>query len=79
MKPLPYREVKRKLDAAGFEIVGKKGSHVKFAKVSDSGTLTAIVPQHDEVVPGRFEVFCVRRDSRPMSLMSCRPVLSPLK
>ena len=29
MKPLPFREVKRKLEAAGFVEVGQTGSHVK--------------------------------------------------
>ena len=31
LKPLSYREIKRKLEAAGFEVVSQKGSHVKFA------------------------------------------------
>jgi predicted RNA binding protein YcfA (HicA-like mRNA interferase family) len=32
MKPLPFREVKRKLEAAGFTEAGQTGSHLKFAK-----------------------------------------------
>jgi hypothetical protein len=32
MKPIPYRDVKRKLEAAGFSIATQKGSHVKFLK-----------------------------------------------
>lgn len=32
MKPLPFREVQRRLEAAGFIEVGQTGSHVKFAK-----------------------------------------------
>lgn len=32
LKPLAFREVKRRLNNAGFEIVSQKGSHVKFAK-----------------------------------------------
>ena len=52
MKPLPYREVKRKLDAAGFVEIGQKGSHVKFAKTTDAGTLTAIVPHHKTIAAG---------------------------
>ena len=43
MKPLLYREVKRKLETAGFVEVGQKGSHTKFAKATDAGVLTAIV------------------------------------
>ncbi|MEA5564917.1 MULTISPECIES: type II toxin-antitoxin system HicA family toxin [unclassified Anabaena] len=52
LKPLPYREVKRKLKAAGFEEVSQKGSHVKFIKSIDEGTRTAIVPRHREITIG---------------------------
>lgn len=52
LKPLAYREVKRKLHAAGFEEVSQKGSHVKFAKSTDEGTRTAIVPHHGEITVG---------------------------
>ena len=52
LKPLPYREVKRKLEAAGFEIVSQKGSHVKFIKVASDQTRTAIVPNHKEIAIG---------------------------
>lgn len=46
LKPLPYRIVKRKLEAAGFQEVGTEGSHVKFAKTTEEGVRTAIVPRH---------------------------------
>jgi len=52
MRPVPYREVTRKLQAAGFIQVGQTGSHVKFAKTTSQGTLTATVPKHLEVAPG---------------------------
>jgi predicted RNA binding protein YcfA (HicA-like mRNA interferase family) len=52
LRPLPYREVKRKLLAAGFQEVSQKGSHVKFAKATDDGLRTAIVPHHTEVAVG---------------------------
>jgi len=52
MKPLPFREVKRKLEAAGFTEAGQTGSHLKFAKTLKSGTRTATVPKHQEVAPG---------------------------
>jgi len=32
LRPLPYRQVKRKLEAAGFMQVSQRGSHVKFVK-----------------------------------------------
>ncbi|MFQ5852316.1 MAG: type II toxin-antitoxin system HicA family toxin [Candidatus Binatia bacterium] len=52
LRPLPYREVKRKLEAAGFIQVSRKGSHVKFAKQGNEGTRTAIVPEHREIAVG---------------------------
>ena len=52
MRPVPYREVKRKLVAAGFVQVGQTGSHVKFAKTTSEGTLTATVPKHRDVAAG---------------------------
>ena len=52
MKPLPYREVKRKLEAAGFVEVSQVGSHVKFARTTSEGTRTAIVPKYREVTGG---------------------------
>ena len=52
MRPVLYRDVKRKLEAAGFAEVGHTGSHVKFAKTTSQGTLTATVPKHREVAPG---------------------------
>ncbi len=52
LRPLPYRQVKRKLEAAGFTQVSQKGSHVKFVRHADEGTRTAIVPRHREVAVG---------------------------
>ncbi|WP_445630837.1 type II toxin-antitoxin system HicA family toxin [Nostoc sp. DSM 114167] len=52
LKPLPYREVKRRLEAAGFEEVSQKGSHVKFVKSTEEGIRTAIVPSHREITIG---------------------------
>ncbi len=52
LSPLPYRDVRKKLIAAGFREVSQTGSHVKFAKESEEGTRTAIVPKHQEVAIG---------------------------
>jgi predicted RNA binding protein YcfA (HicA-like mRNA interferase family) len=49
LRPLPYREVSRKLLAAGFVEMSQEGSHVKFVKVTGEGVLTAIVPHHREI------------------------------
>ena len=52
MKPLLFREVKRRLEAAGFVEVGQTGSHIKLAKTMPAGTRTATVPKHPEVAAG---------------------------
>jgi predicted RNA binding protein YcfA (HicA-like mRNA interferase family) len=52
LKPLPFREVRRKLEKAGFMVVSQRGSHVKFARETSEGLRTAIVPRHREVAVG---------------------------
>lgn len=52
LKPLPYRMVRRKLLAAGFEELTQEGSHVKFGKSTNQGYRTAIVPCHHEIAVG---------------------------
>lgn len=52
LRPLPYREVKRRLEAAGFVETTRKGSHVKFVRVTATRVWTAIVPHHKEVPIG---------------------------
>jgi predicted RNA binding protein YcfA (HicA-like mRNA interferase family) len=52
LKPLAFREIKRRLETAGFEEISQKGSHVKFARVSPQRTDTAIVPRRHEVTVG---------------------------
>ena len=52
LKPLPFREIKRRLEAAGFREVSQKGSHVKFFRVSGERTDTVIVPRKHEVPVG---------------------------
>ena len=42
MKPLSYRQIKRKLERVGFNVVHQRGSHVKEVR-------TVIVPNHREV------------------------------
>lgn len=50
LRPLPFREVVRKLEAAGFsEASQKRGSHVKFVKRAGDDVTTAVVPRHREV------------------------------
>jgi predicted RNA binding protein YcfA (HicA-like mRNA interferase family) len=52
LSPLPYREVKRKLETAGFTEVSQRGSDVKFVKASDASVYTVIVPRHREIAVG---------------------------
>jgi predicted RNA binding protein YcfA (HicA-like mRNA interferase family) len=52
LRPLPYREVRRRLLAAGFLEAGARGSHVKFVKHADERVLTVIVPRHSELAVG---------------------------
>jgi predicted RNA binding protein YcfA (HicA-like mRNA interferase family) len=51
LRPLAYREVRRKLEAAGFREVSQRGSHVKFIKTGEEGIRVAIVPRHSTDVP----------------------------
>ena len=52
LRPLPYREVRRKLEAAGFQEVSQRGSHVKFVNDSSETLRIAIVPRHREIAIG---------------------------
>jgi predicted RNA binding protein YcfA (HicA-like mRNA interferase family) len=52
LKPEPFREVKRRLEAAGFVEVSQKGSHVKFVRRQGDVVDTAIVPKKAEVPIG---------------------------
>jgi predicted RNA binding protein YcfA (HicA-like mRNA interferase family) len=45
INPLPYREIKRRLETAGFTEHSQKGSHVKFVRSHDLVTDTVIVPK----------------------------------
>ena len=52
LKPQPFREVKRRLEAAGFVEASQKGSHVKFVRRAGEIVDTAIVPKRSEVPVG---------------------------
>lgn len=52
LKPLPFREVKRKLEAAGSVEVWRKRSHVKFLKEIPEGRRVVIVPCYSEIAMG---------------------------
>lgn len=52
LRPLPYREVRRKLEAAGFTEVSQKGSQVRLATETPEGVRTTTVPCLPEVTVG---------------------------
>ena len=59
---LSFREVSRRLLAAGFQVVGQRGSHVKYGKQTEEGYLTAIVPRHGQIAVGTLR--SILRQSR---------------
>ena len=52
LNPLSFREIKRRLESAGFEEISQKGSHVKFVRAVAERTYTVIVPRHHEIPVG---------------------------
>lgn len=52
LKPQPFHEVKRRLEAAGFLEASQKGSHVKFVRRQNDTVDTAIVPKKREIPVG---------------------------
>jgi predicted RNA binding protein YcfA (HicA-like mRNA interferase family) len=59
---LSFLEVVRRLKAAGFEVASQRGSHVKLRKHTSEGTLTTVVPRHDEIAVGLLRA--ILRQSR---------------
>jgi predicted RNA binding protein YcfA (HicA-like mRNA interferase family) len=52
LSPQPFREVKRRLESAGFVETTQKGSHVKFVRRLGAIVDTAIVPLKHEIPVG---------------------------
>ena len=52
LKPLPFREVKRRLEAVGFIETTQRGSHVKFVRHTEGATDVVIVPRKHEIPLG---------------------------
>lgn len=52
LKPLTFREVKRRLESAGFVESTQKGSHVKFVRRLGEVVDTVIVPRKSEIPVG---------------------------
>jgi predicted RNA binding protein YcfA (HicA-like mRNA interferase family) len=49
------RQVVKALAKAGFEIVGRKGSHVRLKKKTPAKTYIVIVPMHPEIKRGTLK------------------------
>jgi predicted RNA binding protein YcfA (HicA-like mRNA interferase family) len=52
LKPQPFREVKRRLESAGFVEVSQRGSHVKLVRSGGGFVDTVIVPRKSEIPVG---------------------------
>jgi predicted RNA binding protein YcfA (HicA-like mRNA interferase family) len=52
LRPLPFRQVDRRLRAAGFSPIAVHGSHVKYVRDAAGQTRTVIVPHHREIAVG---------------------------
>ena len=52
LKPESFREIRRRLERAGFAEASQKGSHVKFVRRSGDVVDTVIVPNNREVPVG---------------------------
>ncbi len=70
IRPLTYRETASKLRNAGFIVASQKGSHVKFYKETDAGTLTAIVPRHRELAVGTLRSIMRQANLTPEEFQS---------
>ena len=52
LNPQPFREVKRRLESAGYFEAGQRGSHVKFVRRFGEVVDIAIVPRKSEIPVG---------------------------
>ncbi len=60
LRPLPFREVKRRLEGAGFVETTQRGSHVKFVRRQGDNIDTAIVPRKSEIPIGTLRSIYIR-------------------
>jgi predicted RNA binding protein YcfA (HicA-like mRNA interferase family) len=55
LPPLSGRQVVKALSKAGFEVVGRKGSHIRLKKKTPTKTYIVIVPMHPEIKKGTLK------------------------
>lgn len=48
----PAKDVIRLLSKHGFEVVGRKGSHIRMKKRAGANVLIVVVPERKEIAPG---------------------------
>jgi predicted RNA binding protein YcfA (HicA-like mRNA interferase family) len=66
-KVLSGRQVRAILEANGFVFVRQRGSHMIMERVTDSGTISASVPDHREVRVGTLQNI-IQQSGLPRSL-----------
>ena len=52
LRPLPFRQVDRRLRAAGFTPATVHGSHIKYVREAAGHMVVVIVPRHREIAVG---------------------------
>ncbi|MBI5061639.1 MAG: type II toxin-antitoxin system HicA family toxin [Candidatus Aenigmarchaeota archaeon] len=52
---LSGREIIKILSKNGFEIVGRKGSHVRMKKIAPNGIFIVVIPDHKEIPVGTLK------------------------
>ncbi|QOY89850.1 type II toxin-antitoxin system HicA family toxin [Paludibaculum fermentans] len=65
LKPLPFREIKRRLELKGFVEASQRGSHVKFIRRSLTSIDTVVVPKKTEVPVGTLRSILSQAHIRP--------------
>ena len=66
LRQLTAREVVAILERHDFSAVRRKGSHIVMQRVTDEGTVTAIVPDHRPLKPGTL-ASVIRQSRLPRS------------
>ena len=65
LRPLPFREVKHRLEAVGFIEASQKGSHIKFVRRFGEVVDTAIVPKKQEIPIGTLRSILSQAHTSP--------------
>ncbi len=55
LKPVSGLKIIKALGKAGFQVVGRKGSHVRLKKKTSDGVCITIIPMHPEIKTGTLK------------------------